>query len=40
MQNYEKALLHAHKARELGLESSTLKDLLVGVGKWTDPAPK
>jgi tetratricopeptide (TPR) repeat protein len=38
MQNYEKALMHAHKAYELGLRVPTLLDKLKSVGKWTEPA--
>lgn len=38
MQNYEKALLHAHKAYELGLGTPTLRDQLKSVGKWSEPA--
>lgn len=39
MKNYEKALLHAHKAFELGLGIPTLKDQLNSVGKWSEPSP-
>lgn len=37
MKNYEKALIHAHKAYELGLRMPTLPDKLKSVGKWTEP---
>jgi len=37
MKNYEKALIHAHKAYQLGLRIPTLPDRLKSVGKWTEP---
>lgn len=36
MKNYKKALIHAHKAYELGLGMPTLRDQLKGVGKWSE----
>lgn len=38
MKNYEKALIHAHKAYELGLGIPTLREQLKSVGKWSEPA--
>jgi hypothetical protein len=35
--NYEKALVEAHRAIALGWTRTELRDLLVGVGKWSDP---
>lgn len=35
--NYDKALVHAHKAYELGLGIPTLRDQLKKVGKWHAP---
>jgi len=37
MKNYEKALIHAHKAYQLGLRMPALPDRLKSVGKWTEP---
>lgn len=37
MKNYEKALIHAHKAYELGLGTPTLRERLKSVGKWSEP---
>jgi tetratricopeptide (TPR) repeat protein len=34
--NYEKALAHAHKASQLGLNIDTLKDRLSKLGQWED----
>jgi hypothetical protein len=36
MKNYEKALIHAHKAYELGLGVPTLRDQLKSIGKWSE----
>lgn len=38
MKNYEKALIHAHKAYELGLGIPTLREKLKSVGKWSESA--
>lgn len=38
MKNYEKALVHAHKAYALGLGIPTLRERLKSVGKWSEPA--
>lgn len=38
MKNYDKALMHAHKAYALGLGIPTLRDQLKSVGKWSEPA--
>lgn len=38
MKNYEKALIHAHKAYELGLGIPTLREQLKSVGKWSETA--
>jgi tetratricopeptide (TPR) repeat protein len=37
LKDYERALLQAHKALELGLLRTELRDQLQSVGKWTDP---
>ena len=37
MKSYEKALIQAHKAYQLGLAIPTLKEKLKSVGKWTEP---
>ncbi len=37
MQNFDLARKHAHIAVSLGLNSPTLKNLLIGVGKWVEP---
>lgn len=37
MKNYEKALIHAHKAYELGLGIPTLQNQLKAIGKWSPP---
>lgn len=34
---YDKALIHAHKAIELGFTQTALRDKLQGVGKWVEP---
>jgi tetratricopeptide (TPR) repeat protein len=39
MKDYDKALTFAHKAYDLGMGGTTLKDLLVTVGKWSDAKP-
>lgn len=36
LSNYEKALIQAHKAIELGFIQTALRDQLKSVGKWTD----
>lgn len=33
----DQALVHAHRARALGLERTELKDKLVALGRWRDP---
>jgi tetratricopeptide (TPR) repeat protein len=38
MKNYERALVYAHKAYELGLGWPTLREQLKSVGKWSEPA--
>lgn len=38
LQNYDKALIQAHKAIELGFIQTALRDKLQSVGKWTEPA--
>ena len=38
MKNYDRALLQAHKAIELGFPQPVLRDKLQSVGKWTEPA--
>jgi tetratricopeptide (TPR) repeat protein len=38
MKDYENALVQAHKALELGLGSTALKDQLKSVGRWREPA--
>jgi tetratricopeptide (TPR) repeat protein len=35
----EQALVQAHRALALGLERTDLKDRLVALGRWRDPAP-
>ena len=35
----EQALIHAHRARALGLAREGLKERLVGLGKWREPEP-
>ena len=37
MQDYEKALVQAHRVAELGWDRPELVDLLKGVNKWQDP---
>lgn len=37
MKNYDKALVEAHRAMALGWTRTELRDLLIGVGKWSDP---
>lgn len=36
MKNYERALVQAHRASQLGLTRTELKDRLVAAGKWVD----
>lgn len=36
---YDKALIHAHKAYKLGFNLPGLRDKLERAGKWKDPAP-
>ena len=38
MKNYDRALLQAHKAIELGFPQPVLRDKLQSVGKWIEPA--
>ena len=38
MKNYDRALLQAHKAIELGFTQPVLRDKLKSVGKWVEPA--
>lgn len=38
LKNYDKALIQAQKAIEMGLPQTDLRDQLQRVGKWTDPA--
>lgn len=38
MKNYDKALVNAHRAYELGLGIPTLREQLKRVGKWAEPA--
>ena len=38
MKNYDKALVQAHKAIELGFPQTVLRDKLQSVGKWAEPA--
>jgi hypothetical protein len=35
----ERALRHAHRAQELGLETNNLRTALTKAGQWRDPAP-
>ena len=35
---YDKSLIYAHKASELGLDIATLQEQLKRVGKWSEPA--
>ena len=37
MQEYDKALTQAHKAKELGFGRAELRDKLKAAGKWRDP---
>lgn len=37
LKNYDKALVEAHKAIELGFQQTALRDQLQSVGKWTEP---
>ena len=37
MQNFEKALHHAQKANELGMNNSTVRMKLERAGKWVEP---
>lgn len=37
LKNYDKALIEAHKAIELGFTQTALRDKLQGVGKWVEP---
>ena len=38
MKNYDRALMQAHKAIELGFPHTVLRDKLKSIGKWVDPA--
>lgn len=37
LKNYEKALVQAHKALELGFPQTALRDQLQSAGKWSEP---
>jgi len=37
MKNYDRALVQAHRAAELGLPRTELKERLAAVGKWVEP---
>ncbi len=37
LKNYDKALVQAHKAMELGFPQTALRDQLQSVGKWSEP---
>lgn len=37
LKNYDRALVQAHKAMELGFTQTALRDQLQGAGKWLDP---
>lgn len=39
MKNFDRALIQAHRAAELGFTRTELKDRLVAVGKWAEPPP-
>lgn len=39
LKDYDAALVHAHRAMELGLTYSGLRDRLSAVGHWRDPVP-
>lgn len=39
MQDYDKALIQAHRAMALGMTRPDLRDRLKSVGRWQDPAP-
>jgi tetratricopeptide (TPR) repeat protein len=39
MKNYDRALIQAHRASELGFPRTELKDGLAAVGKWREPSP-
>jgi len=39
MKNYDRALIQAHRAAELGFPRTELKDGLAAVGKWREPSP-
>jgi tetratricopeptide (TPR) repeat protein len=38
LKNYDKALVQAHKAMSLGFTQTELKNQLVSLGKWSEPA--
>lgn len=40
LKNYDKALVQAHKALELGFTQTALREKLQSVGKWKEPADK
>lgn len=40
VKNYDKALVHAHKAKDLGLNIDTIKEQLLKLGKWQDSLPQ
>jgi tetratricopeptide (TPR) repeat protein len=37
IKDYDKALLSAHQAMQLGFTQTALKERLISVGKWTEP---
>ncbi len=37
LKNYDKALVQAHKAMDLGFPQTALRDQLQSVGKWSEP---
>lgn len=39
MQDYERALIQAHRAMALGFSRTDLRDRLVKIGRWVEPAP-
>jgi len=39
MKNYDKALEQAHRAKELGVTRTDLRDRLQSAGRWKDPEP-
>jgi len=39
MKAYDKALIQAHRALEMGFASTELRDILEKVGQWKEPSP-